>query len=335
MIIKDVILSAEKQLISDFLQKFGLRYERDLDRSLYIEKNGAVVATVSSSKYIIKCLAVDPAYRNENYAAVLVSELIKRFHDEGIVYYQVFTKPEYRNVFKNLGFSDITETDKVCVLEGGDGDINSAINRLKLQLRFSLGTDGTDEKNDIGCVVVNGNPFTYGHLKLVEHIAAKHKIALVFVLEEEGSYFTFRERYAMAYLALKSLENVFVLPSTKYMVSCATFPGYFLKSVDETTEEYALYDASVFDKFFMPRLGICKRYVGTETSEHMKIYNNALKSVLGDRLEIVSRYAKGGETVSAGKVRELIGSGKTEEALEFIPRNNHALLRGMILSKNE
>lgn len=335
MIIKDVILSAEKQAVSDFLQRFGLKYERNLDRSLYIERNGAIVATVSASKYIIKCLAVDLAYRNENYAAVLVSELIKRFHDEGIVYYQVFTKPEYRSIFKNLGFGDITQTDKVCVLEGGDGDINSAIHRLKLQIRFCFGSDGTDENSDIGCVVLNGNPFTYGHLRLVEHVASRHKIALVFVLEEEGSYFTFRERYAMAYLALKSLDNVFVLPSTKYMVSCATFPGYFLKSVDETTEEYALYDASLFDKYFMPGLGIRKRYVGSETSDYMKIYNDALKRVLGDRLEIVPRYARNGELVSAGKVRELINSGKTEDALDFIPRNNHALVRGMILSKNE
>ena len=139
----------------------------------------------------------------------------------------------------------------------------------------------------------------------------------------------------MAYLALKPLNNVLVLPSSQYIVSRATFPGYFLKTVDETTEQYAKCDALIFRKYFIPELGISKRYVGTETADYMRIYNETLGQILGDKLEIVPRFEENGQVVSAGAVRLLIKQGKLDEALQFIPRSNYSVIKGMILSKNE
>lgn len=331
--VKEVILPEERQRIVEFLAKFGLRYEDNIDQTLYMEDGEGIYATLSASKGILKCLAVSPERRGENCAATLVVEMINRLNAAGIYHYQVFTKTVYRDVFLNLGFSLLIETGKVAVLEGGDGDIRSVIEKMRVQLKFGLGLDG--DKNDVACIVVNGNPFTNGHLRLVEYAAERHKYVLVLVVEEEGSDFTFRERYAMAYLALKPCYNVLVLPSSQYIVSRATFPGYFLKTADETTREYAEYDAMIFRNYFMPGLGIRKRYVGTETQPYMRIYNDTLRCILMNKLEVVPRFEEDGEVISASKVRALIAEGRLEEAMKFIPRNNYSIFRGMVLSRNE
>ena len=333
MVIKEVVLPTEKKRIEGFLQQFGLIYESNIDQTIYMENDGEIVATLSASKYIIKCLAVNEQYRSENLAVKLISEMIKRFHNAGIYYYQVFTKPIYREVFVSLGFNTVLETDKVVMMEGGEGDIHTSVQKMRVQMKFNLGM--VVGESDIACIVINGNPFTNGHLKLVEYVAARHQYVLVFVVQEDCSYFTFKERYAMAYLALKPLGNVLVLPSSEYIVSSATFPGYFLKTVDETTEEYAKCDALIFTNYFMPLLGICKRYVGEETSDYMRIYNRTLQKILGEKLEILPRFEQDGQIISAGRVRSLIEEGRLEEALQFIPKSNYSVIKGMILSKHE
>ena len=335
MIIKEALIPVEKERIAAFLEGFGLKYESNADRTLYMEEGGEVIATVSACKYIIKCLAVDPAFRSENLAGQLVGEAIKRFHDEGIYYYQVFTKPEYINLFTSLGFRPLIQTDKVTVLEGGDGTIYDAIQAMKVQMKYTLGAESVQKDSDIGCVVMNGNPFTNGHLKLVEYAASKHKFVLIFVLEEEGSYFTFKERYTMAYLATKPYGNVLALPSSKYIISKATFPGYFLKTVDDTTAEYAKYDALIFLNYFIPQLNISKRYVGSEVSDYMRLYNQTLREVLGDKLELVERFKEDGEAISASKFRALVKEGKRQEAFQFIPKATHAVVNAMLSGKHE
>ena len=335
MIIKEAMISVEKERITAFLKEFGLKYEANADRTLYVEEGGKIVATVSACKYIIKCLAVDPEYRSENLAGQLIGEIIKRFHDEGIFYYQVFTKPEYGNVFLSLGFRVLVQTDKVLALEGGEGTIFDAISAMKVQMKYTLGADSVESNCDIGCIVINGNPFTNGHLKLVEYAASRHKYVLVFVLEEEGSYFTFKERYTMAYLATKPYGNVLVLPSSKYIISKATFPGYFLKTVDDTTAEYAKYDALIFLNYFIPQLHISKRYVGGEVSDYMRLYNQTLLEVLGEKLELVERFKEDGEVISASSFRALVKNGKRAEAFQLIPKTNYAVVNAMLSSKHE
>ncbi len=334
MTIREVVLPAERKQVEDFLESVQLRYEQNIDQTLYIQEDERIIGTVSAAGHIIKCLAVDSEFRNENIAVMLVSEMIKRLHQQGIYNYQVFTKPEYCAVFENLGFRILVSTPSFVSLEGGDGTIEKAIRKMQVQIQFNLGVDVTAGA-DIGCVVINGNPFTNGHLQLVQYVSANHDFVLVFVVEEEGSYFTFKERYAMAYLALKQYRNVLVLPSTKYMVSKDTFPSYFLKSVDDTTYNFAQYDALLFRNYFMPRLSIKCRYVGTEECDYMKIYNDVLKEVLSYRLKVVPRFEENGEIISARKVRHLIAEEKYHEVLKYIPETNHAVFLAMVQSKHD
>ena len=81
----------------------------------------------------------------------------------------------------------------------------------------------------------------------------------------------------------------------------------------------------IFQKYFMPQLSIVKRYVGSETVDYMSVYNQTLSKVLGDKLEIIPRFEENGQVISARAVRKLLAEGKFDEAMQYIPRTNHAI----------
>ena len=331
MNIKEAFLIEEFNNVKSFLQKFSLRLDDDVTKTFYIEEDEKIIGTISCAGYIIKCLAVDPFYQSENLAGKLVNQIIQYFSQNGIYSYQVFTKPIYKSIFLSLGFSEIVSTDKVIMLEGGTSSINDEISKIKKQLdmRFAI----LDETSDLAALVINGNPLTIGHMHLIETASRLHQLVVVFIVEENKSIFTFEERLSMAYLATRRLSNVCVLPSTKYIVSSLTFPTYFLKDVNEVNEEHANIDALIFKKYFMKKLFIKKRYLGEEFNPKMQNYNNTLKEVLQENVEIIPRYSENNQVVSASVVRKLLEEGKVEEALLYIPRENNLILRSIVTCK--
>lgn len=319
--IKEAILTEEKQKIATFLFQFELELEKGIDLTLYYEENGRIVGTISKEGYIIKCLAVDKTFQGQNIASKLVSEIVSRIIYEGNDYYQVFTKKMYRDTFLSLGFSEIFYTEETSVLECSSNTIDNFLEANTRRLTFYT--------DDIACVVVNCNPITRGHLYLIEKASKEHDHVLVFVLEEDKSYFTFQERMSLVFLAVKHLNNVTVLPSTRYMISSLTFPSYFIKEETKKNYEYAKIDTGIFKKYFMKYYKIKYRYVGEETSEIMKIYNETLKELLKTNLIVVPRL----DSISASKVRELIFESKLDDALEYIPESVKNLLVNIIKSK--
>ena len=254
MIIKEVFLKEELENIKKFLEKFSLKLDSDITKTFYIEDDDKIIGTISCANYIIKDLAVDPSYQSENLASKLVNEMINYFRQNKIYSYQVFTKPEYKNIFISLGFKELAKTSKVIMLEGGNGSIDEELDKIKKQLdmRFAV----LDESSDLAALVINGNPLTIGHVHLIEEASLKHNLVVVFIVEENKSEFTFQERLSMAYLATRRLSNVCVLPSTKYVVSSLTFPTYFLKDSNEVNIENAQIDALIFKNYFMKKLFI-------------------------------------------------------------------------------
>jgi len=305
--IKEAILNSEKEKVKEFLLKFDLNYENSVDLTLYIEENDEIIGTVSKENYIIKCLAVDKNHQGENLASTLVSEIISRMLYEGKTYYQVFTKKMYLNTFLNLGFSEIISTENTCVLESSSFTIDDYLKREIKKINFYT--------DDVASLVVNCNPITKGHLYLIEKACQEHDHVIVFVLEEDKSYFTFQERFSLVYLATKHLSNITILPSSHYIISSLTFPSYFMKDNTMKNEEFARIDVGIFKKYFMKYFNIKYRYVGTETDEVMQIYNKVLKEELKDNLLEFERY----NAISASKVRALINEGKVEEASLYVP----------------
>jgi [citrate (pro-3S)-lyase] ligase len=330
MEIKEVILKSEKERVIEFLSSFGLSYRADTEYTVYIEENDEIVGTVSYTGNIIMELAVSRKMQGENLAAVLVSHITAKLRESGIYGYKVFTKPEYASIFENMGFRPLVKDVEFAAFEGGESDIASALSALKRKAVMEIGElDG-----DTAAIVINGNPFTEGHLALCEHALSRHKRLLLFVLEEDSSEFSFKERFSLAFLATRPYsDRVSVLPSTEYIVSRATFPDYFLHGADETTRAYAKYDAMIFEKYFMPALSISKRYFGSEVTDYMQIYNDTMRSVLADKAEFVERFEKDGKTVSAKSVRALIKSGKYDEALSLVPVACRAVMSLIINGK--
>ena len=83
----------------------------------------------------------------------------------------------------------------------------------------------------------------------------------------------------------------------------------------------------------MEKLGICKRYFGSEKTDYMSVYNSVMERVLGDSAEFVDRFTIGGKEISAKEFRRLIKEGKKEEALSLIPTSCIAVMNMVLVGK--
>lgn len=327
---KEAYLSSELDRIKELLEENDLVFDKLIDKTFYLEDNDEIVSTISIYKNIIKCIAIKNEYRSMGFAEKMISEIINYFYQNNITQIMVYTKIIYEDVFKGLGFTLLTKTNKVCVLEYGPFGIKNKLTdyKKKVNAHFQINVD--DE--DVACVVLNANPITNGHMYLLETASRNHSYVLAFVLEEDLSYFSYKDRFALTYLSCLPLTNVLVMPSTEYAVSSLTFPGYFLKNDDVKNKEWALVDSQIFKEYFVDIFNISKRYIGSEEKEYMKVYNETLKEILGNKIEEIQRISIEDEIISASTVRKLIEEDKVLEALEYIPRGARALLRGVIIS---
>lgn len=330
MQIKQAILQSEKQAVIDFLSTFDLKFNSLVDYTAYLQSGNKIIATVSLSKNVICDLAVSSEFQGENLASLLITHAIGKLREDKIYGYKVFTKPEYLEKFLELGFRLLVKGNNFVALEGGESNVYSTLKNLKTKIAMDFG--GFD--GDYGAIVMNANPFTLGHLALLEYVLSKHEKAIIFVVEEDLSEFSFKERFSLTYLATNQYRGrVCVLPSTDYVVSKSTFPDYFLRSKTDVSTAHAEYDAMLFENYFMKELGISKRYLGSEEKEYMRVYNATLKNVLGSKLEVVDRFCEDGEIISASKIRDLIKKGDINTALKFIPNSCKAVFNMIIGGK--
>ncbi len=328
---KTAILHQEKEKIRLFLEKFDLTFDFSADTTIYFEEENQIIGTISKNNHVIKCLAVNPSYQNESIASKLIAKIIEIMRLENQFYYQVFTKRIYEELFLSLGFHTLVKTDKTVMLEGGGPEINQTIDNLKRQIVLEYGDDIFSKR--IGSIIMNANPVTNGHLQLIEDASKENDLVLVFILEAEKSLFTFIERFSLVYAASRPYQNVMVIPSTNYIIAREAFPNYFFKKLDEHSKESALIDALIFKNYFMPKLAIGTRYVGTETDPLMIIYNDTLKRVLGDKLIIINRSKQGEVVISASLVRRLLDEEKIDEALKYLPVATHTLIKLIVYGK--
>ena len=174
-----------------------------------------------------------------------------------------------------------------------------------------------------GAIVMNANPFTRGHRYLVERAASECDRLYVFVVSEDKSRFSAKDRYEMVASGVSDLKNVTVLQTGEYLLSAATFPTYFLKDRENATRVRCEVDIEVFLRYIVPRLNITRRYVGDEPLSPMtRAYNEALADALsgtGVLLIVVPRISDGKEPISASRVRALIDTGDTDALASLLP----------------
>jgi [citrate (pro-3S)-lyase] ligase len=311
------------KLVTKFLASMDFDFAQEAVEYTMIlyNLNNQLMGTGSYMKGVLKYVAISPQFRETAAFAQVVTHLNDRVLNNGEKTVLVFTKPESSIKFQGLGFKEIAVVEPLyALLDFGYYTIDTYKKYLR-GLRRDTGS------NDIASIVVNCNPVTNGHLYLIEKAAAENEVVYLFVVEEDRSVFPFATRYALIEKAIAHLDNVVMVKGSRYVVSGATFPSYFLKneSVDLITRKQTELDVTIFAHHIAPQLSIKKRYVGTEVyCKTTAAYNETMLDVLpplGIQLIEVSRKTVDGAEnyISASKVRAAIKCGDIDSIKSFVP----------------
>jgi len=308
----------DKQELVQFLSKFNLSYEEDIEYTIIYKQENTIIATASISGPVIKCTAVNPNYQNRGLLNKLITDLIKYQYDLGNHHLFVFTKPIYIDKFKKQGFKEIeTIKDKISMLEFGIENISDYKTYLLKKLAKK-----TINKDKITALVLNCNPYTKGHQYLLQKAAAESDFVVIFVVKEDKSLFPTEVRYQLLKKAAADFNNVEVLSGGNYIISSATFPSYFTQQ-KELAAVHAELDLTIFAKQIAPIAGINRRYVGEEPyCKVTKLYNKKMKKILsksGIKVKEIKRKKIKGKPISASDVRKLIKNNKLKEAEQYLP----------------
>jgi len=299
----------------------GLEPDPLSDSILLVWDGAQVVATGSRLGNLLKCIAVDSAYQGQDLTATVLTHLRQDALQAGHRHLFLYTKPKNKHLFSSLFFYPIAQTDSVLLMENKPNGIGEFLDTLPAQP-----VSGT-----VGAAVMNCNPFTLGHRYLIETAAKDCDWLYTFVLSEDRSYFKTEDRMAMVKAGTADIPNVTVLPTGPYLISSATFPTYFLKDQAVIQTAQCELDTAVFAKYYAPRFGITRRYVGSEPlCEVTNQYNKTMQRLLpGLGIELIEtpRKETGGTPISASAVRALLKEKKIEQLRELVPDSTYCYLQ--------
>ena len=183
----------------------------------------------------------------------------------------------------------------------------------------------------VGSIVMNCNPFTYGHRYLIEESLKQVDCLIIFVVQEDQSIFSFDVRMACVKAGVADLDNVYVVPSGDFIISQKTFPEYFLKVDDEDLSSNMEYDITLFAEKIAPVLNITCRFVGEEiTDDVTRKYNETMRRILpcyGIEFVEIPRKKSRDTIISASLVRECLSNERKKEKLkELLPESTMRII---------
>lgn len=322
-------IEEERIQLEEFLKGQNLALDSEVEYTIAFFDKGKMVATGSLGGKILKCIAVDEEYQNMGLSAKLVTDLIHEACSRGRTHLFIYTKPENKNIFSDLGFYPIIEVpSKVILMENRSNGLKNYLNQLIKEKKNSISEKS--ESTGTGAVVVNCNPFTLGHQYLIEYAASKCEILHIFVLEEDKSRFPSAIRYRLVREGVQHIDNVVVHQGKDYIISEATFPSYFIKEYQDIVETHALLDLGIFTRYISPSLEIQKRFVGEEPCcKVTAAYNAVMQEMLpthGIEVLVLPRLREEGKPISASRVRELIRGGRLAEVQKLVPKHTYEFL---------
>lgn len=319
--------SHDRKMLVDFLAGHHLNFEEDIEAAFGVfDQEETLLGCGCCAGNLLKCFAVDEALRGQNALGSLVSRLTENRFEAGFYDLFVITRPKNKPLFTSCGFYVLAETESVLMLENKKNGLD----------RFYSGylSDGVKPESNtltggIGCIVMNCNPFTKGHLALITYAASRCSLLHIFVVEENRSAFPFDVRLRLVKEGTAHLPNVQVHPSGPYMISSATFPTYFLKEGEDAAKIQSELDITLFASRIAPLFHITKRFAGEEPFDPVtRKYNEAMIRILPrysisfikiDRITSDRPDGKS-EVISASRVRKLLKEdGVTDEVLSLVP----------------
>ena len=244
--------SAQKQM-DVLLEQEGIRRDGNLDYTCGLfDEDWKLAATGSCFGNTIRCLAVSNDRQGEGLLNQIVTHLMEVQAERGNTRLFLYTKPKSAKFFGNLGFYEIARVEGNLVFmenrRRGFGDFCSALEKARRGGRSAA-------------IVMNANPFTLGHLHLVERAAAENDTVHLFVLSEEAGPIPFAVRKRLVEAGTAHLPNVVRHDSGPYIISSATFPSYFLKDEDTVIRTHAALDLEIFGKIAQIGRASCRERV--------------------------------------------------------------------------
>jgi len=322
----DIHNKLEREEIIEFLQKFSLGYEKDIEYTIALLDNGRIIGTGSISGKVLKSIAVDPQRQGEGIASKIITHLVKEQFKRGRTKIFLFTSPDKVEQFIGLGFQLLALAEpSYALLEMGMGGIKQYLQDLQKYKLKKI------NKEIISAIVVNANPFTLGHQYLAKKASLENDVVYIFVVREDKSIFPFEVRFSLIEQGCKKFNNVKVIDGGDYIISNATFPTYFSRESErDIVFGQASLDINIFVRYIVPTLKINRRYVGNEPyCETTNIYNQVMKKILsraGVEIIEVSRFEKEGEAVSASSVRDLIRKSDFAKIKKLVPPSTYVFL---------
>lgn len=274
-----------------------------------------IIATGSAFGNTLRCLAVSKAHQGEGLLNLIISHLVQHQFSRGNSHLFVYTKVETSRFFQDLGFYELaTVSDKLVFMENKKTGFADFLQ--------TLSQDGSKTGEKVGGLVMNANPFTKGHLYLVEKAAKECDLLHLFVVSEDVSFVPFSVRKALIQEGTAHLDNIIFHNTGDYIISNATFPSYFLKDEGIVMESHARLDLSIFTQIAQ-HLGIQIRYVGEEpTSAVTGLYNKVMVEELeqqGISCVVVPRKEESNLVISASTVRQALKEGDWDRVESMVP----------------
>ena len=287
-----------------------------------------LIACGGLDRNVIKCVAVAPEYGGESLSLRLGSELIALAATRGQFHLFLYSAPYNREVFQSWGFYPLVEIPGlVLLMENSPIAIQTYCDALRSKKQPG---------NRIGCAVLNANPFTLGHRFLLETATGQCDWMHVFVVKEDLSTFSYGDRFALVGQGVQDISRLTVHEGSDYIISRATFPGYFLKDKVAIEHSWAGIDLLLFREYIAPALGITHRYVGTEPLDTVtNNYNTDMSYWLQDApssgpaitVVEVPRVSINGSPISASSVRRLLAEGDFDAIGKLVPAGTSEFLQ--------
>lgn len=303
-------------LVDILLQQEGINRDGNLDYTcgMYDDDDMNIIATGSCFGNTLRCLAVSSQHQGEGLLNKIITHLIEVQYARGNTNLFLYTKCDTSKFFEDLGFYEIARVENhVVFMENRSTGFSDYLQKLSLH---------KVKAPKAAALVMNANPFTLGHLYLVEKAAAENDILHIFIVSEDASLVPFSIRKRLVKAGTSHIHNICYHDCGPYIISNATFPSYFQKDEISVIEGHAQLDLAVFKKI-AESLELNRRYVGEEpNSQVTEIYNQIMQEELpkaGIECIVVPRKESDGAAISASTVRKAIHDGDMEQLKKLVP----------------
>lgn len=308
--------------IDELLSAEGIRRDGNLDYTCAVyDDEMNIIATGSCYENTLRCMAVSRDYQGEGLMNTIVTQLMEVQYARGNIHLFLYTKCESAKFFRDLGFSEIARIeDRLVFME------NRATGFFQYlgQLKNNIVNVPADKNAMVSGLVMNANPFTLGHLYLVEKAASESDLLHLFIVSEDASLIPFSVRKQLVMEGTAHLKNICYHDSGPYIISNATFPSYFQKDSTDIITGHALLDLTIFLKI-ANALNINRRYVGEEPNSQVTgIYNQIMQAELpksGIDCIIIPRKETEGAPISASTVRTAIKNNNIDLLKKLVPQS--------------